>query len=68
MRTLGVPYPKGYEKIALADLQEQAKQISDNLVSDSIRISPKKEVIALIAYIQRLGVDISKNKIATTNK
>ena len=68
MRTLGVPYPKGYEKIAVADLQEQAKQISDNLVSDSIRISPKKEVIALIAYIQRLGVDISKNKIATTNK
>ena len=68
MRTLGVPYPKGYEKNAVADLQEQAKQISDNLVSDSIRISPKKEVIALIAYVQRLGVDISKNKVATTNK
>jgi cytochrome c oxidase cbb3-type subunit I/II len=68
MRTLGVPYAKGYEKNAIADLQLQSKQISDNLVGDSIRISPKKEVIALIAYIQRLGVDISKNKTATTNK
>ena len=68
MRTLGVPYAKGYEKQAVADLQEQARQISNNLIGDSIRISPKKEVIALIAYIQRLGTDISKNKVATFNK
>jgi len=68
MRTLGVPYEKGYEKRAVADLQLQAQQISNNLINDSIRISPKKEVIALIAYIQRLGVDISKNKTTTTNK
>ena len=68
MRTLGVPYAKGYEKQAVADLQEQAKQILNNLIGDSIRISPKKEVIALIAYIQRLGTDISKNKVATVNK
>jgi cytochrome c oxidase cbb3-type subunit I/II len=68
MRKLGVPYADGYESQAVSDLQQQAKQISDNLVSDSIRVSPKKEVIALIAYIQRLGTDISKNKIATLNK
>ena len=68
MRKLGVPYAKGYEKQALTDLQEQAKEISSNLIGDSIRVSSKKEVIALIAYIQRLGVDISKNKIATINK
>ena len=68
MRMLGVPYAKGYEKLAVADLQSQAKEISNNLVGDSIRISPKKEVIALIAYIQRLGVDISKNKVAVLNK
>ncbi len=68
MRTLGVPYEKGYEKNAVADLVQQSQQISTSLISDSIRISPKKEVIALIAYIQRLGVDISKNKTATTNK
>lgn len=60
MRTLGVPYPKGYEKIANQDLMKQAKGITNNLESDSIKISPSKEVIALIAYMQRLGSDISK--------
>jgi cytochrome c oxidase cbb3-type subunit I/II len=38
---------------------EQAKGIVNNLSSDSIRVSPNKEVIALIAYLQRLGKDIS---------
>ena len=68
MRTLGVPYEKDYEKQAVADMELQAKAISENLVSDSIRVSSHKEVIALIAYLQRLGTDISKNKTATTNK
>ena len=68
MITLGVPYPKGYEQKAMADLKIQASQISDNLLGDSIRVSPRKEVIALIAYIQRLGTDISKNPTATYNK
>ncbi len=61
MRTLGVPYEKGYEKYANEDLMMQAKGISINLKIDSIRVSPNKEVIALIAYIQRLGTDISKS-------
>jgi cytochrome c oxidase cbb3-type subunit I/II len=68
MRSLGVPYAKGYEKQALADLQEQAKGIAASLLNDSIRVSPNKEVIALIAYMQRLGTDISKNKTATFNQ
>ncbi|HWH63008.1 MAG TPA: cytochrome-c oxidase, cbb3-type subunit I [Ginsengibacter sp.] len=68
MITLGVPYPKDYEQNAMADLDRQSQQIANNLLSDSIRISPKKEVIALIAYIQRLGTDISKNQTATYNK
>lgn len=69
MRTLGVPYEKGYEKKAVEDLVQQSKEIADNLANDPqpIKVSPKKEVIALIAYIQRLGVDISKNKTATSN-
>jgi cytochrome c oxidase cbb3-type subunit I/II len=62
MQTLGVPYPKGYDKIANADLMKQAKGIADNLYTDSIRVSPNKEVIALISYLQRLGTDISKIK------
>ena len=62
MQTLGVPYAKGYDKIANTDLMKQARGISDNLETDSIRISPNKEVIALSAYLQRLGTDISKIK------
>ena len=60
MQTLGVPYEKGYDKLAVADLVAQSQTIADNLKNDSIRISPKKEVIALIAYMQRLGTDIHK--------
>ena len=61
MRTLGVPYKKGYETIANKELMTQAKEIAMVLNNDSIRISPNKEVIALISYLQRLGSDISKS-------
>jgi cytochrome c oxidase cbb3-type subunit I/II len=59
MRTLGVPYEKGFENIANDSLMAQAKGIADNLVTEDIKVAPTKEVIALIAYIQRLGRDIS---------
>jgi cytochrome c oxidase cbb3-type subunit I/II len=62
MRTLGVPYPAGFEKEANKVLMDQANKIVNNLASDSIRISPNKEVIALIAYMQRMGSDINKSK------
>ena len=68
MRTLGVPYEKGYEDIANTDLMRQATGIADNLKTDSIRVSPNKEVIALIAYIQRLGKDISNQSSTPPNK
>jgi cytochrome c oxidase cbb3-type subunit I/II len=64
MRTLGVPYPIGYENVANTDLMSQAQGIVNNLKTDSIRISPNKEVIAVIAYMQRLGTDISKTENA----
>ncbi|HCS19002.1 MAG TPA: cytochrome C oxidase Cbb3 [Bacteroidetes bacterium] len=71
MRTLGVPYPKDYEKQALSDLKKQAEKIAANLKKEGVRnkdkseVSPDVEVIALIAYLQRLGTDISKSE--TTN-
>lgn len=61
MQKLGVPYPDGFDKKANSILMEQASSISKNLQSDSIKVSPGKEVIALIAYMQRLGTDIQKN-------
>jgi cytochrome c oxidase cbb3-type subunit I/II len=65
MRTLGVPYAEGYEKVALSDLEKQAQQVANNLKADNIEVKSDREVIALIAYLQRLGVDITKeNKTA----
>lgn len=59
MRSLGVPYPKGYEKIANEDLEKQALMIQASLKADKIECSEKKEIIAMIAYLQRLGKDIT---------
>ncbi len=60
MQTLGVPYPAGYDKIANEDLEKQALEIQASLKNDKIQTSEKKEIIALIAYLQRLGKDISE--------
>ena len=64
MRTMGVPYKPGYENIANEELMKQAKKIQDNLLRDSISVKPNAEIIAVIAYLQRLGTDTEKNKIA----
>ncbi|MHC1737147.1 MAG: cytochrome-c oxidase, cbb3-type subunit I [Ignavibacteriaceae bacterium] len=58
MRSIGVPYPVGYENIALRDLRAQADSIALDLQKAGIPIDADKEIIAMIAYIQRLGTDI----------
>jgi cytochrome c oxidase cbb3-type subunit I/II len=58
MQRLGVPYPKGYEKMAPADMEKQAVQITANLKKDGIETAPDKEIVALIAYLQKMGKDI----------
>jgi cytochrome c oxidase cbb3-type subunit I/II len=68
MRTIGVPYPAGYEKIANHDLDIQAKGIADDLAKNHIKVSSDKEVIAIIAYLQRLGTDIKADKSASNNQ
>lgn len=60
LRTLGVPYPDGYEDKALEDLQAQADKIVGSLAKDGIETPNNTEMIALIAYLQRLGTDIKK--------
>ena len=59
MRQMGVPYPEGYEAIANQDLEKQAKGIADKLKSENkIDVLSNKEIIAIIAYLQRVGTDI----------
>ena len=58
LRTVGVPYAEGYQDQANADLMKQATAVAANLKRDGIEIAPEAEIIALIAYLQRLGTDI----------
>ena len=67
LRKIGVPYPEGYESTANDDLNQQAQQITDNLKADGIETAPEAEIIALIAYLQRLGKDIKSEKVAENN-
>lgn len=67
MKKLGVPYSDAEVANAVADLQAQAAAIRDNLISQGVTHSPEmesKEIIALIAYLQRLGTDIKLNSSA----
>ncbi|SMO45499.1 cytochrome-c oxidase, cbb3-type subunit I [Solitalea koreensis] len=70
MQILGVPYPEGYDKIANNDLRKQAEQITTSLKKDGIKDAiSDTEIIALIAYLQRLGTDIKvENKQVTITK
>lgn len=60
MRTLGVPYPEGYEDQAVADMQKQAAEYAARLKKEGVEVLPESEMVALIAYLQRLGTDIKK--------
>jgi cytochrome c oxidase cbb3-type subunit I/II len=64
MIRLGVPYPPGYAEEANKDLVIQAENISKELMKDGIQALPNSELIALIAYLQRVGTDIKANKTA----
>ena len=64
MRSLGVPYEEGYEEIANDDLTAQAEIITNDLIDSGVPAESDKEIIALIAYLQRLGTDI-KAEVAT---
>jgi cytochrome c oxidase cbb3-type subunit I/II len=66
MRTLGVPYEAGFEEIAEADLLKQAEKIASNLTKEGYPVEPQKEIVAMIAYLQRLGTDIKLSN--TTSK
>ncbi|HET7697596.1 MAG TPA: cytochrome-c oxidase, cbb3-type subunit I [Vicinamibacterales bacterium] len=58
LRRLGVPYPEGYERQAAADLQAQAARVAAGLTRSGLPASADREIVALIAYLQRLGTDI----------
>ena len=60
MKAIGVPYDDAAIESANKDLAVQAKGIADNLAKEGIKVAPEKEIVAVIAYLQRLGTDIKK--------
>ena len=64
LRKVGVPYPAGYETKALAELKAQAETVVKNLKAGQITGDSDKEIVAVIAYLQRLGTDIKASKPA----
>ena len=62
MQRLGVPYPREYDRQAVGDLRAQAVLIADDLQKANAPSDPDKEIVALIAYLQRLGTDISSQR------
>ena len=67
LRKVGVPYPVGYENgDAQKDLAKQADAIVLGLKVGLVESKPDREIIALIAYLQRLGKDIKAAPVETT--
>ena len=58
LRRVGVPYPAGFENKALDDLNQQAGKVVADLKNGQVTAQPDRDIIAVIAYLQRLGTDI----------
>lgn len=65
MKSLGVPYTAEEIERANDDLMKQADGISQNLKKEGIALESNKELVAMIAYLQRLGTDIKKQNTAS---
>ncbi len=65
MKMLGVPYSDYDLAHAEADAVEEAARISEGLIKEGVPAAnlQDKEIIALIAYLQRLGMDFKKGLI-----
>ncbi|MBX2896757.1 MAG: cytochrome-c oxidase, cbb3-type subunit I [Cyclobacteriaceae bacterium] len=68
LRTIGVPYADDYEATANDELDAQANRIVDNLKLEGLETTADAEIVALIAYLQRLGTDIKLKDVATSNE
>ena len=55
LRKLGVPYTDEDIERAIELARSQGRLIADDLASGDVTIAPESELVALIAYLQRLG-------------
>jgi cytochrome c oxidase cbb3-type subunit I/II len=68
LRKVGVPYTDEEIKGAGKSIEVQSKKIVANLATGSITNAPAdREIVAVIAFLQRLGTDIKAMPAANTN-
>jgi cytochrome c oxidase cbb3-type subunit I/II len=65
MKTLGVPYTEYEIDNGNVSLKVQADAITANLKKEGIVMESQKELVAVIAYLQRMGTDIKKQTTAS---
>lgn len=64
MQTLGVPYSKAEIEGSVLAAKTQAEAIRDDLVAAGVPTAVlDKEIVPLIAYLQRIGVDYGKSEV-----
>lgn len=68
MTAMGVPYSSGYENFVMRDYDRQAFEIVNDLKKSGIEVGANKEIVAIIAYLQRLGTDIKGNPASTADQ
>ena len=70
MQMLGVPYAEGFDTKAVEDYNQQAAKIVAELKAAGVEVKPTAQMVAMIAYLHKLGRDISPaaNKLVTQNK
>ncbi|CAN5289598.1 cytochrome-c oxidase, cbb3-type subunit I [soil metagenome] len=56
MQMLGVPYTQADIDRAPADAREQGDAIAKSLAADGVRVDPGSDMVAIIAYVQSIGV------------
>lgn len=59
MATLGVPYAEGFENQAVEEYLFQANKIVEELKTTGIEVGATSQMVALIAYLHKLGKDIA---------
>ena len=60
LKKLGVPYSDEMIANPMLSFNAQSKVIADNLLKDGVVVSTDSEIVAVIAYLQKLGTEWGK--------
>ena len=67
-RTLGVPYPEYKDGELDAIVGTQAKAIAEDLAKSGVTVESDRQIVALIAYLQKLGKSEIVTPVKTANR